>query len=942
MLLNFKYIGLAVILLFSGFASVAQIVFKGKVVDSDGDVPLNGVNITLTQINNSENRTGGITDAKGSFSIPVSAKNTYYRLIIDYIGYTKVIRDVVSTQDINLIGMIRLKQSDIELKTALVEAKTPPVTQKSDTTEFSARSYKVNPDATAEDLVKKMPGITQENGTIKAQGEEVRKVFVDGREFFGDDATTALKNLPAEVVDKIQVFDRMSDQSRFTGFDDGNTMKSLNIVTKAGMSNGYFGKVNAGYGTDERYESGLTLNYFKGKRRISLLSMSNNVNQQNFSSQDLMGAFGSSGQSRWGSGRPPGMGGPSSSTDASSFLTGQRSGISTTNAAGLNYNDMWGTKLNVQANYFFNHTENDFESALKRQFFISDGASQIYDELTEKNSINLNHRVNARFEYNPDTIHGFIFQSKYSFQGSQNATLLQGLNMLASKNISESVTGTDNDGQAYSLNENLMWNYKFKKRGRSLSTQLNYDQSNSVSDGTLNSDNIFQMGSSTLNQINDQLNFSRSGSLNLSYTEPISSVGQLQITYNPVLSRNENTKQTYNFDTLGQTFSVKDSSLSSAFDNQVNTQRLGVNYRIKKDKLTLSLGANYQYVKLDADQTYPILLNVSQPFANILPMGMMMYQFSKSGSIRAFARGYTQTPQLSQLQNVLNNSNPLQLSIGNPNLKQATSYILGSRFNKANMVKSTSFSGFMHGSITRDYIGNATYISTSDTLNAEGVLLPRGSQLSRPVNLNGNGSFRSAFTFAMPIKKIKSNLNLNWGFSYSRTPGLINNVTNLAHNYTLNGGFLMGSNISKDLDFSIGYNTAYIWVINSIQPENNNNYLTGNGTFRFNWMPWKGLVLTTDLSNSIYRGLSSTFNQQIWLWNAGLGYKFLKEKQAEVRLIAFDLLKQNQSINRLVTETYVEDTNTSILQQYFMVSFIYNVRNFAKPTMPPTPGPKKP
>jgi predicted GIY-YIG superfamily endonuclease len=210
------------------------------------------------------------------------------------------------------------------------------------------------------------------------------------------------------------------------------------------------------------------------------------------------------------------------------------------------------------------------------------------------------------------------------------------------------------------------------------------------------------------------------------------------------------------------------------------------------------------------------------------------------------------------------------------------------------------------------------------------------------VNLNGNGSFRSAFTFAMPIKKIKSNLNLNWGFSYSRTPGLINNVTNLAHNYTLNGGFLMGSNISKDLDFSIGYNTAYIWVINSIQPENNNNYLTGNGTFRFNWMPWKGLVLTTDLSNSIYRGLSSTFNQQIWLWNAGLGYKFLKEKQAEVRLIAFDLLKQNQSINRLVTETYVEDTNTSILQQYFMVSFIYNVRNFAKPTMPPTPGPKKP
>lgn len=935
MVFNLRNAFLFSTLVLMAFSAKAQVTIRGKVVDADGNLPLSGVNVLLVQSSDSTKRTGGITDGRGSFSIEVPVKNIGYKLIIQYIGYAKITKDVFAAEDVNTVGIIRLKQSDIELKTAVVEAKTPPVTQKSDTTEFSARSYKVNPDANAEDLVKKMPGITQENGTIKAQGEEVRKVFVDGKEFFGDDAAMALKNLPAEVVDKIQVFDRMSDQSRFTGFDDGNTTKSLNIVTKPGMNNGYFGKAYAGYGTDERYESGLTLNYFKGKRRISLLSMSNNVNQQNFSSQDLMGAFGNTGQSRWGGhgGRGPGMGG-SSGNDASGFLTGQKSGINTTNSAGINYNDMWGEKLSVQANYFFNHSNNEFESDLRRQFFISDGAIQIYDENTDKSSVNLNHRVNARFEYNPDTVHGFIFQSKYSFQGNRNESLLSGLNMLATNKISELITRSDNDGSAYSLNENFMWNYKFKKRGRTLSTQINYDQSNSVSDGTLRSDNIFQTGSIFLDQINDQLNFSRSGSLNLSYTEPINNVGQFQITYNPSVSWNENTKQTFNFDTLNNTYSAKDSSLSSAFDNQVNTQRLGLNYRIKKDKLTLSFGANYQHVQLDANQTYPFRLNVAQPFVNILPMGMMMYQFSKSGSIRAFTRGYTQTPQLSQLQNVLNNSNPLQLSMGNPNLKQATSYILGTRFNKANMVKSTSFSGFIRGSVTRDFIGNSTFISTSDTLNANGILLPRGSQLTMPVNLNGMVSVASAFTYAMPVKKIKSNLNINLGFGYNRTPGLINNVTNMAHNYNLGGGVMIGSNISKDLDFSVGYNTSYIWVINSILPENNNNYLTGNGTFRLNWMPWKGLVITTDVSNSIYKGLSSTFNQEIWLWNAGLGYKFLKNRQAELRLIAFDLLHQNQSIGRVVTETYVEDTNTSILQQYFMLSFVYNVRNFVKPKMP--------
>ena len=241
-------------------------------------------------------------------------------------------------------------------------AKTPPVQQKGDTIQYNASQYKTNPDATAEDLVGKMPGITVDNsGTVTAHGDQVKSVTVDGKKFFGDDATAALRNLPAEVIDKIQVFDKLSDQAQFTGFDDGNSVRAINIVTKPNMRNGRFGRLFAGYGTDGRYNVGGNVNFFHGDRRLSFVGLFNNINQQNFSSQDLLGFSNNNNRGGRGGGVPS---------------VGAQSGINTTNAFGINYTDMWGKKLEVQASYFFNNGSMNNNEISNIQTLLSKDSTQ--------------------------------------------------------------------------------------------------------------------------------------------------------------------------------------------------------------------------------------------------------------------------------------------------------------------------------------------------------------------------------------------------------------------------------------------------------------------------------------------------------------------------------------------------------------------------------------
>lgn len=302
-----RYIFTLLITLVYLFSSAQTVTVTGTVIDKNDASPVPGATILFQSRTDSLNKQILVTDSTGNLSTKATAG--LYKLEITNVGYLPVDTLIIVGDSAKNLGSILMMKNEGLLGEVVVKAALPPVKQKGDTLEYNSTAFKVNPDANAEDMVKKMPGITIEQGTVKAQGEEVRKVTVDGRDFFGEDATATLRNLPAEIIDKIQVFDRLSEQAQLTGFEDDNTAKGINIITKANMRNGQFGRLFAGYGTDNRYSAGGNVSFFNGDRRISLVGMTNNINMQNFASEDLLGVTSASNTGRGGRGNMRGGGG---------------------------------------------------------------------------------------------------------------------------------------------------------------------------------------------------------------------------------------------------------------------------------------------------------------------------------------------------------------------------------------------------------------------------------------------------------------------------------------------------------------------------------------------------------------------------------------------------------------------------------------------------------
>ena len=914
-------------------------------MDGDDTAYLIGVTVLLTNTQDSTKNGWTTSDDKGYFLI----NNLYsgvYNLRATYIGYKASYVNKISIIANKDIGTILMEQDAAQLKAAQVEAFQKRVELKGDTTEYNAKAFKVNPDASAEDLVTKMPGIVvSPNGTIQAHGENVQKVLVDGQEFFGDDPTTAMRNLPSDIVSKIQVFDQQSDQSQFTGFDDGNSVKTINIITKAGKSNGQFGKIYGGYGTDERYWTGGNINYFNGTEHISLIGMSNNINQQNFATQDLLGVLGSNSNPRSGSGGSRGGGrggggdggsgggnfGGSNSTNPSNFLVGQQGGISSVNSIGLNYINKWSNKLTVNASYFYNNSDNVTNTTLNRQYLLSDTASQFYNEIDQSKTNNYNHRFNMRMTYDIDSNNSIIFTPKLKVQTTNITSVDSGLNTLSGQNLSSTINDYSNDNSGYDFNQNLLFRHKFNKQGRTISLNLGSDINNKTGTSNLYSQNEYFSNNDSTAITDEQTQSTTKGytvSSNLSYTEPLSKLSIIQLNYQPSYSQNNSSKITDLLDNTTKEYSQLDSILSSKYDNIITTQKEGITYRLRGEKLNFSIGVSHQQTLLNEQETFPYSVKIDKTYDNYLPNATFQYRFTKNNNLRLFYFTNANAPSITQLQNVINNTNPLLLTTGNPELLQQISQTIMMRYNITDAGKARTFFAFINYNPIADYIGNSTIIANKDTTVFNGVLLNKGSQLTMPVNLSGYQNVSSFFTFGFPVKFLKSNLNLNAGLTYNSTPGLINNVLNRSNTYKETAGMVLGSNISEKVDFTLSYNSNYNMARNTIQPQMNNNYFTHVADFKFNLLPWKGLVLTSEVSNTLYTGLQSQYDQDIFLWTAGIGYKFGKSKLAELRLAAFDLLNQNTSITRNVTDTYIEDDKTQVLKRYYMLTFTYNLKNF--------------
>ena len=879
----------------------------GIIIDKTDNQPVIGAYVYLTDLKDTTERFASTTDVNGRFQLTGLRKKSY-RFTIQSINYHKETRIVDLSGPVTDLGTISLTIESKVLNEVVVVGQGTAV-QKGDTTSMAADAFKVTKDANAEDLVKKMPGITVENGTVKARGEDVRQVLVDGKPFFGDDPSVALRNLPAEVIDRVQVYNKLSDQAELTGFDDGESSRTINIITRKNSKYSTFGKATIGSNFDDKYLAAGNLNVFSGPRRFTFTGMTNNINQQNFAMQDLIGSSGSHGE---GFGR--GFGGRS---------FGGASGISKTSSFGFNYQDNWGKKMAVSGSYFFNTTANTRITKSQTEYLMIDEGN-FSEDSSYVYSKNYNHRVNMRIEYKIDTLNSLIIVPRFSLQDNSSNSEAFGFITGGSVN-KQTLNNSISDASGYNLGNNLTWRHKFLKKGRTLSVR------SSFSIDEMNTDNtqLALVDSVPDNQFSGISTKSLWLNTNLSYTEPIGKNSQLQVNYDNNFSRSNYDKELFALGDESEILGRLD-SLSNVYDNDYIRNRGGLAYLYKKDKLNFTAGINYERSDLKGTQTFPQQADVSETFQKILPNIMINYKFSDISNLRVFYRTSTNAPSVTQLQSAIDNSDRLRLKTGNPNLGQSYNHNLMSNFSYANPTTGFNAFIFLMGQYSTNIIGSKTIYAMDDTLvRPEGfdLTLYPGGQLTYPTNLDYSGRVNTMINLSYFVKPIKSNVSLVTGGGYAQSPEYAQTAVNRSNTYNLMNSLIITSNISSNVDFTVSYTSNYSMVKNSVSHEKDRNYWYQSASAKLNLVLWKGIVFNTDLLGQYNKGLSEGYNERYFVWNASVGKKFLKNQAAELRVGAYDIFDQNRSINRLVTATYIQDTRVNAYRRYFLVLFTYNLRS---------------
>jgi hypothetical protein len=909
---------------------------QGKTLDAK-NVPLPGIHLRLVDQTDTSKTYRTTSGTDGSFvftDLPLRR----FQLEATAVGRQKVVQSIAITSSTSFVRTIIMEDAPIVMGDVVTQGRVPPATQNGDTTEYTAAAFKTNRDATAEDLITKMPGVTVTNGTVTAGGETVQRVLVDGKPYYGDDPTLALRNLPAEVIDRIQVFDQMSDQAQFTGFDDGQSVKSMNILTRQNRRDMQFGKVLAGYGDDQRYEAGGNINEFDGNRRISFLGSSNNVNEQNFTTQDLLGVVSSNSQvrspgqgpSRNGGGRsrnsqfsPTGGGRPNNS------LVGQQQGINTSHMFGTNLSDSLATGLFTQGSYFFNRVDNTNQQDLARQYLLGGGVTSNYDQAAAIDSRNFNNRVNARVDYRSDTSNQLTVLPQLYFQSNDAANATSGTTYQGTTTtMAQSITGVDNAG--YDLSGHVVYRHRFDIPGRTVSVDAGIASTKKQSTGSNASSNLTTGGltsqGDTLDQQTHTLGRGRTLSANIVYTEPGWENGLVQVFFNPTYTENSADKKTYDFDPALQSFAQLDLPLSNSYTNTYTTENSGIGYRWRTEGINFMGSIGYQVARLNGDMSLTPGVTTARTFDAFLPNALLLYTMPEHRSLRIFYRTSMQSPTVAQLQHVIDNSNPLLLSEGNPDLRPSYTQSFVARYGQTTPGQGQAMFLLLSATYTAHYVATSTILPSRDTTLADGTAIAQGSQLVLPVNLSGYWNVRSFFTYGVPVDWIGSMLNLNTGLTYAQTPGLINAALNHSHTYSLSQGFVIASTVSQDFDFTISYTGNYTLARNTLQSDANSNSYSHTASIKWTWTFLEGVVLRNEVNNALTAGLAAGYNQSIVLWNISLAKKVFENQNGEIKVGVADLLKQNKSLNRTVTSSYIEDSNNEALGRYVMAGFTYTFR----------------
>ena len=848
-----------------------------------------------------ETLNGTVTDVDGNFQFE-NVSSGSYTLSVQFIGFARQEIDISVADEPVRIDDIMLDEESTTLDELVVIGQAAPGQQKADTSEFNAAAFKTARDASSQDLVEKIPGIEMVDGRIQAQGENVEQILIDGKPFFGTDVNAALQSLPADAVASIQVFDQLSDKAILSGFDDGERTRTINIITKQNRKKGTFGKATVGYGTDERYMAAASLNFFNGDRRITTTGLTNNINTLNFSADPT-----NEGESR------------------------PENGIIQTHSGGINFIDTWKGNIDFTGSYFYTNRENQRNLFTVRDYVSSD-SGQVYTEDNTNTNINSEHRADIRFDYKINDRNRLIIRPSISLKDNRQSAFFVGNTNSDNNPINETENDSRSNNSDNDFHSRISYGHQFLKRGRSITLRLHNSYHTNVDDAYREATNLFFGDGQNVELLNQNTNLARTGmswEAGVSYTEPLSKNSQLEIEYEIGNRLNDSDRRVFDFDDETGGYSQLNTAISNTFKSEYITQETELGYQYKKDKLVLQTEVEYQHAQLQNDQAFPETLSLNRTFQSILPSARLEYKFSNNANFQFNYRTWTNEPNVSQLQNVIDNQNPLQLRTGNPNLDQSYNNWVRGQFRYNNPESGKSFYSSLQGNFTHDYIANSTFIAETPTPINEDITLESGSQLTKPVNVDGYLNLRAYFNYSRPWNLISSNISFSGGARYSRQPGVINDGLNIAATRNIRGRIGISSNISPTVDFNVSTQSSYSVVENSLRPALNNDFFNQTTRLRLNWVIWEGIVFRTDLNHQANRGLSAGVNTNFALWNMSIGKKVFRNQLGEVSLMVYDLLKQNNNIRRNVNEVYIEDVRSNVLQQYFMLTFTYNIRHFS-------------
>ncbi|MCL5246863.1 TonB-dependent receptor [Cellulophaga sp. 20_2_10] len=907
-----KYFLMLVLMLttLTSFSQTKQKQFNvsGILFTSDDNQPLESATVYLQRVKDSSLVTYTITDQKGAFTLEGKTYDTTLNMFISYIGYKTYAKKITVSKEKIDLGQVNLLVDENLLDEVIVKA-TAPVTVKKDTLEFNVNSFNTKKDANVEDLLKKLPGVeVDEAGKITVNGKDVSNIFVNGKPFFGDDPTITTRNLTKDIIEKVQIMDTKTKSQAFTGEESESENKTINLTIKEDKNKGVFGKASVGGGTDERYEAAGMVNLFDNDQRLSVLFGGNNINSAGFSFGDLSNMF-----SVVGGG-------------------GAGSGITTSKNAGLNYTDKLNDKIDLSADYFYSDSNTENDNASQRENILPDSR---YFTDSRSNSVvdNFKHEANLELEVELDSTLRIDIEPSFSYGENKSSNTSKEAsrdedNLLTNESSSNSFAeGTSND-----FKNDLDITKKLGTKGSFLRVSITNGVRESNTENFLNSQTEIygdNAASITRDQFTDGKQKTTSLNTGLTYRIPlIKDALSLDLKYDYRSDKDEDVKSTFDLNNVSQEFTNFNEALSTDFEYKNDRSTPGLRLNYKKDKLSLNFRGSYIYRTLENKDALRPELNLKRNFEALELSSRFTYRFSPKSRFSLRYSLDNNTPSLNQLQPFEDVSNPLNTVVGNPSLEPTTSHRLNFGFSNHDFQKGLTIWSYAGFNIDKDQVVAKT------TINDDFV------RRTTYANVNGGYSGRGSF-FVSKTKRLDTLRTLKFGVSLSggvnKSINFNNDVKYSATNTSLNPSLELTFNWKDVMEIIPNYSISFTknkFDLDQFSNQDFNYQTLGIRTATF--VP-KKLEWRNDVNYTYNPNVGPGFQKSAWFWNTTLAYSILKDN-GTISLKAYDLLNQNTNARRIATGNYIQDSQGTVLQRYFMLSFSWKFNSLGSGEMPQQRG----